>query len=147
MGMDDLNVILEEIQLRQTRFSRDESRDANFYNWGVVLTLCLSGGATIAGSFTAAGSPVPPWLGPALAGLATIWVGIDRALQWGPRWMFNRGRWAAYESLRRRINTLQLLPSDADRQAEIAKIRQLFVELPKDHLGVPGVATTTPRTK
>jgi hypothetical protein len=84
MGTNDLKVILDEIQLRQSRFSKDESRDAAFCNWGVVLTLCPPGGSTIAGSFTAAGSQVPSWLGPALAGLATIWVSIDRKreLRW-----------------------------------------------------------------
>src|SRR5580698_1249779 len=104
MQMDsEMRNLLDEIEIQRKRFHRDEGLDATLYNWGVVAALAVTGGATIVGSFAAesSGYLVAAWVGPLLSGLATIWVGIDRALQWGPRWMFNRAQWAAYTSLKR----------------------------------------------
>lgn len=112
--------------------------DGLLYNGGVVFTLICTGTATIGGAFNAAGTTIPVWWAPLLSGLATIWVGIDRALQFGPRWLNQRALNARCASLRYRITTLSMLPKEK-QQTELEEIRKAIVELPLHGVAVPGM--------
>ncbi|MFT3721734.1 hypothetical protein [Pseudorhodoferax sp.] len=133
------DVVLAEVRdgLRRSRTS--QAVDGWLYNGGVVFTLLCTGIATIIGAVNNVQDPtIPLWVAPLLSGLATIWVGIDRALQFGLRWRFHRSISAAHQSILNRIVSLDLLPAE-ERADELKVIRDALVNLPNMDPNVPGV--------
>lgn len=133
MTPDELLRLIQDYRVSQPNYG---TLDGVLYNGGVVLTLFCTGAATILGAKGV--SPDLVWVAPFLTGLATIFVGIDRALQFGPRWMHHVTFDAAVEMLIIRVQTINALPEDA-RPAEITAIRNSFVELPGMKKVLPGV--------
>jgi hypothetical protein len=137
MTPDDLIKIIKEYRASKKDYG---SLDSVLYNGGVVFTLLCTGAATILGAKGV--DPTLAWLPPLLTGLATIWVGIDRALQFGPRWTHHRTVNASFDTLNLRLQTLSALPEEA-RAAELAAIRNSLVELPGMQKVLPGIGGTT----
>lgn len=137
MTPDDLTKIIRDYRASKKDFGLF---DGFLYNGGVMFTLLCTGAATILGAKGI--DPGLAWLPPLLTGLATIWVGIDRALQFGPRWTHHRTYNASIDTLIIRLQTLNALPEES-RQVELAAIRNLLVELPGMQKVLPGIGGTT----
>jgi hypothetical protein len=108
-------------RLIEARDKHNTSIDAIMFNGSTILVLFLTGAA----AFIPALKDAPGWIASLLAGLAGIFVAMERALGFGARWRYHREMYYAYDSIIDMIEFCPVVPP-----AEQSKyVRDIFTAL------------------
>lgn len=126
------------------KHAKDIRIDSLLYNGGTVLILIFT--ATAAFLDPAWLGTTWAWLPRALAALAALLVGLERALSFGARWRFHRDLYSAYSYVLDKIDTMECGP-DQEKDAHFKEILDALKVARSRESGIPtgeGTPNSTP---
>ena len=127
-----LKKCIEPLHKESTRYAQS---DAWCHNGGTALMLLCAGIATFLG---VKGVEAGVWVAPFFTLCAAFLVAIDRALQFGPRWIHHRTVLGCCDSILAKLDTINVLP-ERRRGPELESIREEIINLLMRFIDLPGV--------
>jgi len=130
-----------------TRLTNAQNKHANWidplmFNGSTILVLALTAGAAFIPSL---GETTPKWIAPLCAGLAGVFVAMERALGFGARWRYHRDMYYGYAAI---IDMLEFYPAipPAEQSKYGRDIFSALYALRSRESAIPNAGTNTSPT-
>jgi hypothetical protein len=129
-------------RLIQSRNEHNNWIDPVMFNGSTVLVLFLTAAAAYLPSL---GNSVYPWIAPLFAGLAGVFVAMERALGFGARWRYHRDMYYGYTAIIDMLAFYPLVPPN--EQSKYARdIYTALYALRSRESAIPNAGTNTSPT-